>query len=167
MTPMTIIERFMMLRVPSRSFAIVRRGVRRQPGPASLHYRPRMVMFALDGRGLLEPFQLDHRTPIRQNRRQFVVLRGGEIALRLHDEVVGGHADFELALLGFHLLLRELARRLRGLHALDVVLHLRGGVGDVGGDLQLDLAELRFHLVRLQPRARIARRPARSCRSDS
>ena len=51
--------------------------------------------------------------------------------------------------------LRELARGLRRLHALDVVLHLRGGVGDVGGDLQLDLPELRFDLVRLQLRARV------------
>ena len=47
----------------------------------------------------------------------------------------------------------ELARRLRGLHGLGGVLRLNGGVGHVGRDLQLDLLQLRLHLIELHARA--------------
>ena len=42
-----------------------------------------------------------------------MILRAGQIALRLDDEEVGGQADVEAALLGIEALLRELARGLR------------------------------------------------------
>ena len=50
--------------------------------------------------------------------------------------IVGRHADAELAVLGVELLLREIARRLRRLHALGRVLHLDGGVADVARHLR-------------------------------
>ena len=75
-------------------------------------------------RRLLQPLEFDERLPIAQHRLQFVVLRAGEIALRLHHEVVCGHADFELALLRLEGPLRQLARCLSGLHPLDVASHV-------------------------------------------
>src|SRR5262249_6397286 len=85
---------------------------------------------------------------------QFVVLRRREIALGLNDEVVRGHPDLELALLGFELTLRELTCRLRGLHLLGGVLDVGCRVRDVSGHLQLDLANLRFDLRELNSGAR-------------
>src|SRR5205807_7286469 len=49
-------------------------------------------------RGLLQPFELDERLAVREHGLQLVDLRRCQIPLRLHDEVVRRHADFELAL---------------------------------------------------------------------
>src|SRR5919106_4635912 len=66
---------------------------------------------------LLHAFEVDDRFAIREYGLQLVVLRRCQIALREYDLIVGRHPDAELAVLGIELLLRELARRLRRLHA--------------------------------------------------
>src|SRR2546428_2841087 len=108
-------------------------------------------------RRLLEAFELDERFAVVQNLPQLRVPSVRQIALRLDDEVIRRHADFELTLLGFELLLRELTCGLRGLDRLTAVLNVDRRVGDVGRNLQLDLLELRLHLIQLHPRARHGR----------
>ena len=104
--------------------------------------------------GLLHALELDDRLAIGEDRLQLVVLRGRQIALRQHDLIVRRHADAELAVLGVELLLRQIARGLRRLHALGRVLHLDRGVADVARHLQVELPKLHFDLVLLNARPR-------------
>src|SRR5690242_392026 len=67
---------------------------------------------------VLHGFEVDERLPVVEDGAQLVVSSVREIALRLHDLIVGRHADVHLALRRFEALLRELARRRRRLHAL-------------------------------------------------
>ena len=114
----TMIARFMSVRPVDRRVAATA-GVR---AAAVSPTGSSTVTFEVLQRRLLQALELDERLAVVQDRLQLVVLRGRQIALRLDDEVVGRHADLELALLGLELLLRQLARRLRRLHALDVAL---------------------------------------------
>ena len=107
---------------------------------------------------------VDERLAVVGQRPQLGVLRVAQIALRLDDEEVGGHADFELALLGLEPLFGQLARGHRRLDALQVALHRERGVGDLGGDLQLERAQPRLRLVALHARARVLR-VGRRCRT--
>src|SRR6185503_18425294 len=66
---------------------------------------------------------------IIEQRTQLGVLRGVEVALRLHDKEVGGQADFETALLGVQPRHRELARGPGRLVTLKVTFDLQRGVG--------------------------------------
>ena len=103
-------------------------------------------------RGALGAFEIDQRALVVENRAQLGVLRGRQIALCLHDEEVGRQAHLELALLGPELFLRQLAR---GRGRLDLLLDgvdLQRGIGHLGGDLQLDLADLHLRLPDLQAR---------------
>src|SRR5581483_10321394 len=108
-----MIERLMMLSVcpgrrplPSRGRRIGVAGIRRRgvraARAAALRRRDDRDVRVLQ-RGLLETLELDLRAPIREDRRELVVLRGGQVALGLYDEVVRRHADLELALLGLEL----------------------------------------------------------------
>src|SRR3954469_16946825 len=94
----TMIERFMTLRLYSsplplavdaasrRVARIGRRGVRAADAAALRRGDDRDVR-GLQAR-LLQAVELHDRAPVGEDRLQLVVLRGCEIALRLHDEVV-------------------------------------------------------------------------------
>src|SRR4051794_6985626 len=73
-------------------------------------------------RRLLCALELDQRLAVVQDRIELVALRRRQIALGENHVVVGRHADLELALFRFEGLLRQLARRLRRLDALDAAL---------------------------------------------
>ena len=121
---------------------------------------------------LLHAFVVDERLAVVEQGPQFGVLRVREIALRLDDEEVRGHAHFELALLGLESPLGQAARRMRRrLTALKIALDLQCGVGDLGGDLQLERAELRrptcYSWTRARRMAGIGGAGARSDRSPA
>ena len=90
--------------------------------------------------------KLTMRFLVVEPRPQLDVLGLGEIALRLDDEEVGRQADLELAGLGLEPPLRQLACGAGGVDALLVALDEQRGVGDVGGDLQLEGPDLRLRL---------------------
>ena len=97
-----------------------------------------------DYRADLRALEIDERALVVQLRAELAVARVGQVALRLHDLVVGRHADVELALDGLEPLFRQLARRLRRLHRLVRVANRERGGRHVRGDLQLgdlDLCE--------------------------
>src|SRR5882672_6571161 len=77
---------------------------------------------------LLHSVELHERLAVGENRLQLVVLRRRKVALRLDDVEVGRHADGELAVFGVELLLGQVARRLRRLHALGSVLDVDGSI---------------------------------------
>src|SRR2546428_4278452 len=92
--------------------------------------------------------------------RDCLNLRGAgerEIALRLEHEEALRHAGGELLLLGLEFPFLELARRFGRQHALLVGLNLAREFADLGGDLHLEILQLRLRLLILQPRARQVR----------
>src|SRR5687767_12162336 len=95
----------------------------------------------------LHALELDQRALVIENRAQLAVAGVGEIALELDDLIVGGHAHFELAGLGFELLLGKLAREAGRFEALQRALDAQRRVGDFDGDLQLARAHLRLRLL--------------------
>ena len=92
------------------------------------------------GGRLLHAFEVDHGAAVVEECTELGVLRGGEIALRLHDEEVRGEAHVETGLLGLETRLGELTRDGRGLVALQAEVDLQRGVGDLGRDRQLERA---------------------------
>src|SRR5438034_3882331 len=107
-TTTTTSARFMLLTAASALRATAGARRRRAHAAARVQHSDVQVL----QRRLLQAFELDERFAIVQNLPQLRVARVGQIALRLHDEVVRRHADFELALLGFEFLLGKLARGL-------------------------------------------------------
>ena len=105
-------------------------------------------------RRLLQPLELDERLPVVQHRAKLAVARLVHVPLRLHDEVVRGHADLELALLGLEPALRQILGHLRRLHRFAGIPQLNGRIGHLGGHLQLNQLDLRLDLIQLDARPR-------------
>ena len=102
---------------------------------------------ATSGGRFLHALEVDLRAAVVEQRAQFRVLRIAQIALRLDHEEVRGQADVEPALLGLEALLGQLPRRRAPPRSASAVLDLQRGVGDFGGDLQLERAQLRGRLA--------------------
>ena len=101
-------------------------------------------------RRLLCALELDERLLVVEYRPQLRVLRRRQIALRLHDEEARRGPDLELGLLGFELLLGQLARRDRGLDPFLDAAQLQRRVRHFRSHLQLDLPQLGVGLLQLE-----------------
>src|SRR3989442_1268234 len=117
----------MMSRTMSARFIPLR--CRCQPAVATLPSAPDDRDPQASERRLLQALELDERSAVAEDVAELGVLGVREVSLRQDDLKVRRDADVELALFGFELLRRELARGLRRLNGLGVVLHADGGVG--------------------------------------
>src|SRR5207253_8256788 len=99
-------------------------SVRLHPGATGGACVDRRNAGAAIDRRLLQALVLDQRMAVIEQRAQFRVLRGREVALGLDDEEVRREAHVEPALLGVEPLLRESARDGRGLIPRQSALHL-------------------------------------------
>src|SRR4029077_2540843 len=95
----------------------------------------------------LDGFEVDERLVVVQDRLDLDHPRLRQIALKLRDEERRRHAGGEFLFLGVELLLLQLARGTRRLHALLVGVHVASGRSNLRGDDQLHVLELRLRLL--------------------